>query len=383
MNRDLFFMPSHREQRGWIPYDTALISDAVSDAFVQQLVQTEIKNPEKLIVTIDHDVPNSTVAVGAKQRMLIDWAVEQGIRLEKCQGIGYLRVLENHDLTHQVMIGTGIHMNGFGAAGALGITCREEDFLDYLQKGEVQLPNLTTLSLSLTGSLPENTSIQDAAVYLFQHVQKSCHSQTLVLLTGDGLASYTMDELFDLCHWIKEAGAFSVIVSKQVDIPVDYELSLHEIVPMVMKPGENSDVCLLKEIMEAVEVQEVFIGGCRGGKIADLRNAASVLRNHKVQDKVRLIIAPATSSVYCQALREGLISDFLNAGALIMNQGCSVCWGKAQGILDDGEVLVSTGSYHYPGCAGSKTAKVYLVSPAIAAGCAITGRLYGQERIRE
>lgn len=376
MDQSLFFTQLHKGKPEWIPYDVALISDAVSDEFVHQLVQTEIKNPEKVIVTIDHDVPNSTIAVGAKQRMLIEWAVTQGIRLEKCQGIGYLRVLENNDLIHQVVIGTGQHMSGLGAAGALGITCSEEELLDYLKKGEVLLTGWDTRILSLTGTLSGGVSIQDAALYLLHHIHGGDYSQTLIFLTGDGLDACTRDELFDLCHWGHEAGALSIIVSNHMNIPAEDELSLHEVVPMVIKPDDSSVLCPLKEIMAPVSVQEVFIGGCRGGKIADLRMAASVLRNHKVKDCVRLIIAPATSSVYCQALQEGLISDFLDAGALIMNQGCSVCWGKAQGILDDGEVLVSTGSYHYAGCVGSKTASVYLVSPAIAAECAITGRLY-------
>lgn len=110
-------------------------------------------------------------------------------------------------------------------------------------------------------------------------------------------------------------------------------------------------------------------------KIEDLRAAAKVLKGKSVSSALHVIVAPATSSVYLQAIEEGLIDIFLDSGAVVMNQGCSVCWGKAQGILDAGEVLVSTGSYQYPGCSGDKDAAVYLVSPAIAAQCAIAGRL--------
>ena len=89
------------------------------------------------------------------------------------------------------------------------------------------------------------------------------------------------------------------------------------------------------------------------------------------------MVAPVTSAVYVQALREGLITDFIEAGAVVMNQGCSVCWGKSQGIIDTDEVLVSAGSYNYKGCAGAMTAKVYVASAAIAANSAVAGFITG------
>ena len=89
------------------------------------------------------------------------------------------------------------------------------------------------------------------------------------------------------------------------------------------------------------------------------------------------MVAPVTSAVYVQALREGLINDFIEAGAVVMNQGCSVCWGKSQGIIDTDEVLVSAGSYNCKGCAGAMTAKVYVASAAIAASSAVAGLITG------
>ena len=127
--------------------------------------------------------------------------------------------------------------------------------------------------------------------------------------------------------------------------------------------------------IEHISVQEVFIGGCRGGKLDDLRIAASILKGKKIAYRLRMVVSPASSAIYIQALQEGLIDIFLDSGAIVMNQGCSVCWGKAQGILDAGEVLVSTGSYNCKGCSGSEDSFVYLVSPAIAAKVAINGYL--------
>lgn len=158
-----------------------------------------------------------------------------------------------------------------------------------------------------------------------------------------------------------------------------YTVSLQSIVPVVTGPHNLSH--MEKVIgMEDRGINEVFIGGCSGGRIDDLRLAASILEGKHVPPRVRLMIAPATSEIYNQAANEGLLATFLDAGAILMNQGCSVCWGKSQGIVEDGEVLLSAGSRNHKGCAGAETAEVYLCSPAVAAYSALTGKICGGSR---
>ena len=176
---------------------------------------------------------------------------------------------------------------------------------------------------------------------------------------------------FALFHAAGQSGIWSALPAGGSRDGETFDLSQVQL--QVLLPEQDLGTAL-RQVRE-IPVQEVFIGGCRGGRIEDLRQAAAVLRGKHIAYRLRMVVAPISSATYVQALQEGLIDIFLDSGAVVMNQGCSVCWGRAQGILDKGEVLVSTGAYNYSGCCGNREARVYLVSPATAANAAVTGLL--------
>ncbi|WP_234987618.1 aconitase family protein [Megasphaera vaginalis (ex Bordigoni et al. 2020)] len=266
-------------------------------------------------------------------------------------------------------------MAGFGAVGILGLTVTEAELADVLRDQHITLSQPELFVIELSGTPASRTMMQDVALWLLARLKSFDVKGKLVVFTGVGIGDLSRSQRFDLCHLTQQAGAMSAVFSDgEARLEGHIRLSLSDIPAMVALPGAVHQAQPLSDI-EPVKVDEVFIGGCRGGKLEDLRIAASILREQKVAYRTRLIIAPATSDIYLQAAKEGLLEIFLDCGAIVMNQGCSVCWGKAQGILDDGEVLVSTGSYNFDGCSGSKTASVYLSSPAVAAKTAIYGVL--------
>src|SRR5699024_12108842 len=116
------------------------------------------------------------------------------------------------------------------------------------------------------------------------------------------------------------------------------------------------------EQLGKVNSDKAFLGSCNNGRIDDLRVAARLLKNKKVKDNVRFIVAPASNEVYLQALEEGIMDTLMEAGAQIMNANCSVCWGSCQGVIGENEVLVSTGTRNFKGRAGHPSSKVYLAS---------------------
>jgi 3-isopropylmalate/(R)-2-methylmalate dehydratase large subunit len=265
-------------------------------------------------------------------------------------------------------------MAGFGAIGSLGIQVTEDQLKACLSTNEIAITVPGIFTISLAGQLMESASISDLAFTLLQGLPSQAITNKLIVITGSAVANLTAHERYDLCHFMNEAGAYSSLISAVDENKSDYTLSLNTIQPMMALPGDIHHIDMLTNV-GSVKVNEVFIGGCRGGKIEDLRAAAAVVRGEKIAYRVRMIVAPATSETYIQAVQEGLLQEFLDFGAVVMNQGCSVCWGKAQGYLDDNEVLVSTGSYNHAGCSGSPKANVYLVSPIVAAKSAITGVL--------
>ncbi len=352
--------------------DYCIITDREHTELITAVQELALQDKNKVLVTIDHDTPNSTIEVGANQRQLINWAVKEGLSMEKCRGVGYLRYIEHYAQPGQLVVGTGTHVAGLGAAGVLGLTVTDAALLDVLKTGTLTVTVPQVLTVAIEGALAESVMTQDAALLLVQALEKAGVRGKLVLLQ-DSDSTLSLDQRYDLCHLMQAAGVLSAAFMDTA-ATADVVFSLDDVRPVTALPGALENVRALAD-MQGIKVNEVFLGGCRGGKLEDLRAAADVLRGQKVAYRVRLLVAPATSDIYIQALREGLIDVFLDCGAVVMNQGCSACWGKAQGTLDKGEVMVSTGSYNYAGCCGDKEASVYLVSPVSAAKAAVTGVL--------
>ena len=124
-----------------------------------------------------------------------------------------------------------------------------------------------------------------------------------------------------------------------------------------------------------VKIDEAFLGSCNNGRIEDLRVGAAIIKGKKVAPKVRFLVVPASRSVYLQAMKEGLLDIFMDAGAIVMNPNCSVCWGSCQGVIGEGETLISTGTRNFKGRAGHKDSFVYLASAATVTASAIKGEI--------
>ena len=151
-----------------------------------------------------------------------------------------------------------------------------------------------------------------------------------------------------------------------------YTYDLSKIEPVVATPDFVDTAIPVSEVGE-VKIDEAFLGSCNNGRIDELRVAASILKGKTVHPDVRFLIAPASQEVYLQALEEGLVDIFLKSGAMMMNPNCSVCWGSCQGVIGEGETLISTGTRNFKGRAGHKDSKVYLGSAATVTASAIAG----------
>ena len=124
-------------------------------------------------------------------------------------------------------------------------------------------------------------------------------------------------------------------------------------------------------------LDEAFLGSCNNGRIEDLRVGAAIIKGKKVSPNVRFLVVPASRGVYEQAMKEGLLEIFMEAGAIVMNPNCSVCWGSCQGVIGEGEVLISTGTRNFKGRAGHRDSFVYLASAATVTASAIAGEIVG------
>ena len=154
----------------------------------------------------------------------------------------------------------------------------------------------------------------------------------------------------------------------------EYTFDLSKVRPVVAKPDFVDNVVPAEEAC-GIEINEAFLGSCNNGRIEDLRVGAEIIKGKKVSDKVRFLVVPASQTIYRQALKEGLIDIFMEAGAIVMNPNCSVCWGSCQGVIGENEVLISTGTRNFKGRAGHPSSKVYLGSAATVTASAIAGKI--------
>jgi 3-isopropylmalate/(R)-2-methylmalate dehydratase large subunit len=221
--------------------------------------------------------------------------------------------------------------------------------------------------------------------------------------SGDGLKNLTMDDRFTIANMAIEAGAKNGIFAVdektieyikehsdreykiyEADPDAEYseviKIDLSKIRPTVSFPHIPDNTRTIDEVGD-VRIDQVVIGSCTNGRISDLRAAAKVLKGKKVNKNVRVIIFPATQKIYLEAIREGLIEIFIEAGAVVSTPTCGPCLGGHMGVLAAGERAVATTNRNFVGRMGHPESEVYLASPAVAAASAITGRISSPEEV--
>jgi 3-isopropylmalate/(R)-2-methylmalate dehydratase large subunit len=262
------------------------------------------------------------------------------------------------------------------------------------------------MKVTITGTLPTGVYAKDVILALIGKIGVNGATNMVMEFHGPAVAGMSMESRMTLCNMAVEAGATSGICmpdmttveylwpfierefgSKQAaldayrgwvsDPDASYdrivELDAGALEPVVTVGYKPEDVKPVSEL-EGVRVDQVYIGSCTNGRIEDLRIAASVLRGKKIHPEVRAILSPATPGVYRQALAEGLIEIFMNAGFCVTNPTCGACLGMSNGVLAPGEVCASTTNRNFNGRMG-KGGMVHLVSPATAAATAVAGRI--------
>jgi 3-isopropylmalate/(R)-2-methylmalate dehydratase large subunit len=263
----------------------------------------------------------------------------------------------------------------------------------------------SALKFHLTGSLSPWVSGKDLILHIIGLIGVDGALYKSMEFVGEGVASLNIDDRFTVCNMAIEAGAKNGIfpvdevaleylkghhkgtpqvyeADSDAHYDATYEIDLTQIRPTVAFPHLPSNTRTIDEVGE-IEVDQVVIGSCTNGRISDLRVAAKLLKGKRVNRKVRTIIFPATQKIYLQAMEEGLLRTFVEAGAVVSTPTCGPCLGGHMGILAEGERAVATTNRNFVGRMGHPKSEVYLASPAVAAASALTGRITNPEKIEE
>ena len=373
------------------------------DMFYHQLKDPRIADKNKLVFIIDHNIPAENPKTAAAHKKMREFAKEYGIAFYEGKGVCHQIMLEDFVEPGQFIMGADSHTCSYGAVGAFGTGIGCTDFLYAMVTGKSWVLVPETIRFNLTGKLKEGVYPRDLILTIIGDIGANGCNYKIMEFAGEGAHGLSVNDRFVLCNLAVEAGAKTGLVepdekvvefmkergrrydnlfASDVDASFmkvfDYDLS--KIEPVVAEPHFVDNVKPLSQVGE-IKIDEAFLGSCNNGRIDELRVAAAILKGRKVHPDVRFLIAPASNSVYLQALEEGLVDIFLESGAMMMNPNCSVCWGSCQGVIGEGETLISTGTRNFKGRAGHKDSKVYLASAATVAASAVSGRIVGPEAL--
>ena len=384
--------------------DMVLGNDITSPVAIRELEKFKKKtvfDKDKIALVPDHFVPNKDIKSAENCACLRQFAKENKITnyFEVGQmGIEHALLPEKGLVTAgDLVIGADSHTCTYGALGAFSTGVGSTDMAAGMITGKAWFKVPSAIKVVLHGKCRKWVSGKDVILHLIGEIGVDGALYQSLEFTGDGVSSLTMDDRFTICNMAIEAGAKNGIfpvddktreymAAHGKKTPHEYTadpdagytrtvtIDLDTLEPTVAFPHlpENT-----KTVSEAgdVKIEQVVIGSCTNGRYDDIKTAYEILKGRKVAEGLRVIIIPATQSVYLRAVKEGMIAAFIEAGAVVSTPTCGPCLGGYMGILAAHERCVSTTNRNFVGRMGDVTSEVYLASPAVAAASAITGKI--------
>lgn len=368
---------------------------------VEKLNKKTVFDKDKIALVPDHFAPNKDIKSAEHCKCLREYARKHDITnyFEVGEmGIEHALLPEKGLIVAgETCIGADSHTCTYGALGAFSTGVGSTDMGAGMITGKAWFKVPSAIKFVLTGKPKKWVSGKDVILHIIGKIGVDGALYKSMEFVGDGIAELSMDDRFTIANMAIEAGAkngiFPVddktiaymeehskkeykIYEADEDAEYDevYTIDLSELEPTVAFPHLPENTRVVKEAGE-VKIDQVVIGSCTNGRIEDLRVAAEVLRGRKVAKGIRAIIIPATQAIYLQAMEEGLLKVFIEAGAIVSTPTCGPCLGGHMGILAAGERAVSTTNRNFVGRMGHVESEVYLASPAVAAASAVTGKI--------
>ena len=368
---------------------------------VEKLNKKTVFDKDKIALVPDHFTPNKDIKSAEHCKCVREYAKEHDITnyFEVGQmGIEHALVPEKGLIVAgDVCIGADSHTCTYGALGAFSTRVGSTDMGCGMITGQAWFKVPSAIKIELTGKLSKWVSGKDVILHIIGMIGVDGALYRSMEFAGDGVASLSMDDRFSIANMAIEAGAKNGIFPVddqtiaymkehsqkeykifEADEDAEYDevikIDLSTLKPTVAFPHLPENTKTVDEAGE-VTIDQVVIGSCTNGRISDLREAASVLKGRKVADGIRAIVIPATQSIYMQAIEEGLVQTFIEAGAVVSTPTCGPCLGGHMGCLAKGERAVSTTNRNFVGRMGHVESEVYLASPAVAAASAVTGKI--------
>lgn len=390
--------------------DLVLGNDITSPVAIKEMDRfktDKVFDRSKIALVMDHFIPNKDIKSAEHCKCVREYARRHDIinYFDVGQmGIEHALLPEKGLVTAgDVVIGADSHTCTYGALGAFSTGVGSTDMAAGMATGKAWFKVPGAIRFNLTGTLPRWVSGKDVILHIIGMIGVDGVLYKSMEFTGEGVHSLSMDDRFTITNMAIEAGGkngiFPVddrtldyirehsskpfhVFEADADAVYDeeYTVDLSALRPTVAFPHLPENTKTIDQAGD-IRIDQAVIGSCTNGRISDLRVAASILKGRKVAKDVRCIVIPATQKIYLQALEEGLLTTFIEAGAVVSTPTCGPCLGGYMGILASGERCVSTTNRNFVGRMGAIDSEIYLASPAVAAASAVTGKISSPEEL--
>jgi len=384
--------------------DLVLGNDITSPVAINEMKKMDRKtvfDKDKIALVMDHFIPNKDIKSAENCKCCREFACRHEITNYfdvGDMGIEHALLPEKGlVVAGDAVIGADSHTCTYGALGAFSTGVGSTDMAAGMVTGRAWFKVPSAIKFELVGKPSKWVSGKDVILHIIGMIGVDGALYKSMEFVGEGIKTLSMDDRFTICNMAIEAGgkngifpvdelaveymkehskrAFTVYeADEDAEYDETYVIDLSQLKPTVSFPHLPSNTRTIDQVGE-VKVDQAVIGSCTNGRIEDMRIAAKVLKGRKIARGVRCIVIPATQSIYLQAMREGLLEIFIEAGAVVSTPTCGPCLGGYMGILAAGERCISTTNRNFVGRMGHVDSEVYLASPAVAAASAVAGKI--------
>lgn len=384
--------------------DLVLGNDITSPVAINEMKKMDRKtvfDKDKIALVMDHFIPNKDIKSAENCKCCREFACRHEITNYfdvGDMGIEHALLPEKGlVVAGDAVIGADSHTCTYGALGAFSTGVGSTDMAAGMVTGKAWFKVPSAIKFELVGKPSRWVSGKDVILHIIGLIGVDGALYRSMEFTGEGIRSLSMDDRFTICNMAIEAGGkngifpvddlaieymkehskreFTVYeADEDAEYDETYVIDLSELKPTVSFPHLPSNTKTIDQVGE-VKIDQAVIGSCTNGRMDDMRIAAEVLKGRKIARGVRCIVIPATQAIYLQAMREGLLEIFIEAGAVVSTPTCGPCLGGYMGILAAGERCISTTNRNFVGRMGHVDSEVYLASPAVAAASAVAGKI--------
>lgn len=355
----------------------------------------KIFNPNQLLIVLDHNAPPTTSKLATDYQAVRNFVEEQKVGKFYDAGKGIChQIMSYHAEPGMIIVGSDSHTCTAGAFNAMAAGIDRTEAAGIWRRGETWFRVPETLKVTLNGTLPKGVYAKDISLWIIGMIGSAGANYMSIEYHGEGVKSLGISERMTIANLASEMGAKNAVfppdeilanfygketidgiwADDDANYAQEISINLDELFPVVAAPHNVDNVKALSEVV-GTKINEAFIGTCTNGRIEDLREAANILKGKKVAKGVQLIVTPASQKIYLQAIKEGIVETFIEAGGNVLSASCGPCLGTGQGIPADDFTVVSTANRNFLGRMGNKNARIFLASPAVVAYSAIKGKI--------